>query len=140
MMTKVLDWRIGHNRNRRIGGCTLKHHIKTYLDNVIADDPEADEDEPELELTLSALEERLERLERLRMVFAITKNDHVHVVYRASDKGDQIYTLQNRPLPVVSSQSLLFHFLACLESSLSLAMPFWCAQTLQTVLQAPETY
>ncbi|KAI0115654.1 HET-domain-containing protein [Nemania sp. FL0031] len=93
--SRLSNW-VGHNSNRLFGGATLKQYLEVYLDGSVGSpDPEV------LERTQSVIEQGFDRLERLRMVFALTPRRPFRVVHRDAKPGDDIYFLQNCPLPVV---------------------------------------
>ncbi|KAI1079509.1 HET-domain-containing protein [Whalleya microplaca] len=95
--THFSTW-ILHNRRRMVGLRTIQQHLEKHVRMI---GPSSRRDKESRKGARQTLEEGFERLERLRMKFAVTKDGSLRVVYRAAEKNDHIYILENCPLPVV---------------------------------------
>ncbi|KAI8629628.1 HET-domain-containing protein [Xylariaceae sp. FL1651] len=104
--SRLVSW-VAHNANRKIGGATLRQHLDIYLQAYhqsflpVAADGDRGDDSGNNSLEQAAIEECFDRLERLRMTFAVTKDGSLRIVYRDAEPGDYLYFLQNCPLPVI---------------------------------------
>jgi len=123
--SRLADW-ILHNCSRRIGAYTLVEHLERYSQNFACKDPSLSlsglelDDMDTLEQARLDMEEGFETMERLRMTFAMTETGSLRIVYRDAEPGDELYILQNCPLPVVlrkDNESELFAFVGEVFSS-----------------------
>ncbi|KAI8943998.1 HET-domain-containing protein [Xylaria longipes] len=100
--SRLQNW-VAHNANRLIGGNTLARCLEIYLGFRIGSNNHGSSstDITDHDRTQLAIERGFESLERLRMVFAVTRCRPLRIVHRDAKRGDDIYILQNCPLPVV---------------------------------------
>ncbi|KAI0392360.1 HET-domain-containing protein [Xylariaceae sp. FL0594] len=100
----LADW-ISHNCNRRIGAYTLREHLERHSQDAACIDPppspRGQDDMDKLAELQSNAEDGFDTMERLRMKFAVTETGSLIIVCRDAQPGDELYILQNCPLPVV---------------------------------------
>ncbi|KAI0150198.1 HET-domain-containing protein [Xylariaceae sp. FL1272] len=100
--SRLESW-VFHNANRKIGSATFIKHLHNFCthDASSISPPESSEDSHILDQKQREIEESFDRLDRLRMMFAITEDAKLRIVNRDARAGDVLYVLQNCPLPVI---------------------------------------
>ncbi|KAI1123325.1 HET-domain-containing protein [Nemania abortiva] len=100
--SRLLNW-LGHNSERSVGGATLARCLEIFLKSYVKSNNDGRDlvDPVDLERTQLIIERGFERLERLRMAFAVTRSGWLRIVFRDAKSYDDIYILQNCPVPVV---------------------------------------